>query len=182
MNDHAVWLECVLEATFRLVDLYMVRSRRGFGLSSLSLCLTKGNTGTAPDAHSAGSDTPGVGSAPLLSRTVSDGAGVSTLLSYTTYQSHSAMKEGVFIDQDDIQAIGTGTMWSGGRLTHLTMRVVWGFATLVRLNRQLDGDGGGGGASGKCRSRASTGSSSAAGMSSGGGSVGSGGASSSRAL
>ncbi len=35
------------------------------------------------------------------------------------------------------QAIATGTMWSGGRLTHLTMRVVFGFVTLVRLNGDL---------------------------------------------
>jgi hypothetical protein len=52
-----------------------------------------------------------------------------------------------FVDPDDIDAIATGSMWSGGRLTHAALRVLIAFATLARLNRELRQQGSAAGAS-----------------------------------
>ena len=49
-----------------------------------------------------------------------------------------------FIDPDDMDAIATGSMWSGGRLTHAALRLGAAFVTLARLNQDLKHPGGAG--------------------------------------
>jgi hypothetical protein len=74
---------------------------------------------------------------PCVVVVVLPGAGVSRLVSFTSYQHTSALHEFSFVDPDDEAAIASGAMWSAGRLTHAAIRFGFAFATLAYLNSEL---------------------------------------------
>jgi hypothetical protein len=54
---------------------------------------------------------------------------------------NTPLGSGDYFDPDDRDAIATGGMWSGGRLTHAAVRLVAAFVTLARLNQELKQQG-----------------------------------------